>query len=341
MDYKNGMKGNWRRTIHNRIVDLLAVKPSEAVVLYLAGIQDLDRAEFLRRGFKSNNLICVEKHKRTASEIRSNRKLCIESELGQVISACRRFPVHVVLGDFCCGLELSVVSLIDQMIENPCFNGSVVVFNVMRGRDPNSKQFRALFPETKHRGQMLGRFYVSRLREWMKDLDGGIEPNRDLFDNFATAGQSIILDQIVANCWTGSYISPSGQYFDSCAFRNLTPQGISDLTNCYATLRLVESEMRTQTKRDIEQEKLKRGLRTLLDPEEVEFHATNLDGLLEPVVKEAMANARKDIIAKAVANSWADREVREQKVDLDNPVSRQFAAIKATRTMRINGTLPA
>lgn len=147
MDYKFGNKNQWRRTWWNRITERLSVKPAEAVVLYLAGTQDLDRAEALRRGFKDYNLIAIERQTSTVRALRDSGSLCIEGDLIDIINAFDPGrEAHVIIGDMTCGLELRLVHAVRPWInERSSFRRAVFAFNMLRGRDPSGNPIRNIW----------------------------------------------------------------------------------------------------------------------------------------------------------------------------------------------------
>ncbi len=142
--YKFGNKNQWRRTIWNRITERLTVRPSEAIVLYLAGPDNLDRDEMLRRGFAARNIIAIDRNARIVSSLRGSGQLAINADFVSVMQAWNYArDVHVVFGDFCCGLEQSRVASIIDTVFTPPFASSVCAFNFMRGRDSSSNASRA------------------------------------------------------------------------------------------------------------------------------------------------------------------------------------------------------
>jgi hypothetical protein len=226
-DYKFGTKGNWRRTVHNQITDRLYCHPRDAVALYLAGAQDLDRQEFLRRGFKPDNLIAIERDASATDELRCAGTLTIRGEFQSIVGAWRSQRVSVVFGDFCCGIEPWLPDLLRSMILNPSFDGAVIVFNFLRGRDGRSNAIRSKYNE-KHRGAAACLLY--------SDIFKDVVSSDPLF--FRHPGpRPIEPKQLEAWCdacsdvkpssqWTGTYKSQCGQHFDSCVFENHSPESL-------------------------------------------------------------------------------------------------------------------
>lgn len=80
VEYKNGPKNQWRRTLWNAIADATPDRRNE-LVLYLPGSKDLDRPEAVRRGFLPANMIAVERSPAVASELRQRGVTVIQSDL--------------------------------------------------------------------------------------------------------------------------------------------------------------------------------------------------------------------------------------------------------------------
>lgn len=206
-NYDNGRKNNWRRWEWNRIVDFLVTPPREAVVLYLAGKDDLDRQIALSRGFRNDNLIAVDRDARIVNSLRASGSLAIK---GDIFSAAIEWPldkqVNVVIPDLCSGWDLKThTGLVACMIITA---PEVVSLNFLRGRDKQVSHAKSCFPvEEKHRGFLAYGAAVSALaREIGKKQECG-------FDFVKNA--LIDLSSLAEN----SYKSGS-QVFDSVVFRN-------------------------------------------------------------------------------------------------------------------------
>lgn len=139
MNYKFGRKNHARRWVWNRTSERLRASGfgiCESVVLYLAGAQDLDRPVALSHGFRSNNLIAIERDPAVCRELRRAGVLAIHGDAAEVVAA---FPVS----------RVPVVALIlDTMMPggnaaNRLFEvamltverGGVVAINLQRGRE--------------------------------------------------------------------------------------------------------------------------------------------------------------------------------------------------------------
>ncbi len=141
-DYKNGKKNNWRRWQWNRIVEHLESigRPrKEAVVLYLAGTEDLDRREAIRRGFRSNNLIAIDTSSDVVKTLRDKSGIACLVDLNEAISVWKPPPtIDVLVADFCGGFSAkSGMGLLNRLRWNPlCFSSeAVIAVNMLRGRD--------------------------------------------------------------------------------------------------------------------------------------------------------------------------------------------------------------
>lgn len=87
--YENGTKKNARARTHNEIVSRLREcgrHPRECTAIYLPGPHDLDRKEFLRRGFLPENLCAVDKDPSCVRAVRANGGLGICGEVDLVVA---------------------------------------------------------------------------------------------------------------------------------------------------------------------------------------------------------------------------------------------------------------
>lgn len=136
INYKNGQKNHWRRTMWNHLADLTQDK-REAVVLYLPGSTDLDRPEALRRGFKSWNLIAVERDVKVAKKLRSEGATVINDNLRMVMAGWPSdVPVAAVVADLQCGMCELANRILCTWVTTRAFSEGAIMINMMRGRDP-------------------------------------------------------------------------------------------------------------------------------------------------------------------------------------------------------------
>lgn len=157
-DYKFGRKNNWRRSVWNEISSRVPNR-RDALVIYLAGAQDLDRAVACSKGFRSENLIAVDQDKSVVSHLRSGGKIAIQGNLLHVV-ACwpQSCPISVLFADLCCGLTDQTARLLECVAGSPGLStDAVVMMNLQRGRErgSNTHNFMRLESNTIHRGQRL------------------------------------------------------------------------------------------------------------------------------------------------------------------------------------------
>lgn len=221
-DYHYGQKNNWRRTVHNRIKDRLQVPVKQANVLYLSGQNDLDRPEFLRRGFRGDNLISVERDRDAVYKIRAKGTLCMSGTLSEVVRNVRGLEFHVVLADFCGGFTDESMHLLFAIIHNPCFGPSVCALNLLRGRDPSSNEYRADVG-TRHRGVIAYRFYFDALLAYWSEAVGE-DAAKELRPRMKAHHKEIFQP------WGDSYKS-GPLYYDSIVFINWGLDGFRRINN--------------------------------------------------------------------------------------------------------------
>lgn len=138
--YKFGNKNNWRRWQWNQISKRLTIPPKNAIVLYLAGKEDLDRRIAIEHGFMPCNLIAVDESADVINILRKDSKLCIHGNLSTVIEAFNDsgVKIDVLVADFCCGLTKNMQPFLELLASNfkNSFNKKAVIsINTMRGRD--------------------------------------------------------------------------------------------------------------------------------------------------------------------------------------------------------------
>jgi hypothetical protein len=158
--YKFGTKNNWRKWLWNRITERLHVPVRNALVLYMGAAEDLDRAEALRRGFTNTNLIHVDRDAKVTAAVRRAGGLGVTGDFFEVVRCWpQRHSIDVVLGDFCNGLTANNWTGVVQLpLWRQC-RESVFAFNLLRGRDPATNEWRAMWQkghekDTKHRVQI-------------------------------------------------------------------------------------------------------------------------------------------------------------------------------------------
>jgi len=242
MDYNFGQKNHWRRWLHNRIAERLRVPAREAVVLYLAGEQDLDRREFLRRGYRPDNLIAVDLDGAVVATLRRRGVIAIE---GDIATIARVWPrrLDVVIADFTSGLRNKLfLEVADATCGNP---GPVWAVNLLRGREEGGNQII---------GEKLN-------IAGYEPQAAGMEKHRGLrmLIGIPAALASGVMQGVPYATWRGSYLrlvdeyaersnpafysylSTSGQVFDTVVFESAAMQlldvGIPRNTSCDQTIK--------------------------------------------------------------------------------------------------------
>ncbi len=168
-EFDNPHKAQTRQKVWETIAKDLPVKPGDALVLYLAGINDLDRAVALKLGFKANNLIAVERDDTVFAELRYRKKLLvIHNDISATLNAWTDKPVNVVYADFSCGWYGGSRSLLNPLVTNSAFNDCIVAVNMLRGRDEvNTVEGRT------HRGltvwDSVGKTLLKELKHYIRN----------------------------------------------------------------------------------------------------------------------------------------------------------------------------
>lgn len=143
MDYNFSQKRHWRRSLWNCISDRIPVKPSQALVLYLAGAKDEDRAIALQKGFSQHNLIAIERDEQSAAELKRRGVLTLVGDAFEHVHAWRPDRhIDVLVLDLCCGLTGPVSDAVLDMLTHPHLQGSVIAINLLRGRDQSGNEVR-------------------------------------------------------------------------------------------------------------------------------------------------------------------------------------------------------
>ena len=130
--YKNGNKNQWRRTAWNLLTEKTKDR-ANAVVLYLPGSTDLDRPEALRRGFKFNNLIAVERDAKVAAVLRQRGVPTIQGDLMSVLKERKLPRVDIVIADLVSGFDTTAGNLIGAWLL--AYPDATFLINVQRGHD--------------------------------------------------------------------------------------------------------------------------------------------------------------------------------------------------------------
>lgn len=200
-DYSFEEKNRWRVMLYSRIVGRLKqngrlgghmrqkeISPSNAIVLYLSGEQDLDREILLRKGFRWENLIAVDISKKKVEKLRSQGKIAIQGDIIDVIGnwTNKTKKLSVINADFCSGLTDKIcINLRLALSVGAVDQNAVVAVNLQHGREAGKiwkKFFREEVYNRKeefqdhfqgdflHRGRQL--FAI-----WRNSLDRKITPD--------------------------------------------------------------------------------------------------------------------------------------------------------------------
>lgn len=188
MNYKFGAKNQWRRRLWSQIADVTKNR-KDAVVLYLAGPQDLDREVAVRHGFSPANLIAVDADRAVVAALRKRGSTAIYGRLDDVMANWPAdWPVSVVLADFVSGLHFHVLRSILIWSFAPQFKSGVMAVNLQRGRDEirytNGDVMSFLCQSDK---EFIGKIVSERSAEWgVNNKNRAIHAlaYRDAFVNF-------------------------------------------------------------------------------------------------------------------------------------------------------------
>lgn len=146
MNYDFGQKRHWRRTAWNEISRRVEDKKG-ALVLYLAGEKNYDKAEAINRGFCHNNMIAIERDKRVVDSLREDKQLCIHGDILEVLrTQTYKLKPKVVIADLCCGASEEVLKgVCDSLVHDSSLYGSVTLVNLQRGREKISPYMKDMF----------------------------------------------------------------------------------------------------------------------------------------------------------------------------------------------------
>lgn len=219
-DYDFGPKRHWRRWVWNRISE--RTEPATALCVYLAGAEDHDRRIARAAGFKDANLIAVERSASAVERLRGRRTLTVSGDLFDVVDqlSCGRDDVGVVCADLCSGLTLRALQSISVWMLSPKMFNTVFAFNMLRGRDPETKGLRSAHAAQmqghateKHRGVVLWRFAVVSYLRCQLRAHGQDDSNVDVVNRHLPLALHLSRPSF------HTYRSTSGtQHFDSVVF---------------------------------------------------------------------------------------------------------------------------
>lgn len=217
-NYQFGTKKNWRRWMWNRISERVAGGRRDALCVYLPSSEDCDRGVALEKGFTSDNLIGVEKNKKTLVESRKSG-LCVGGDFFEAIYAIQKTKkISVIYGDFCGGLSSEHVSHLRDLWLLPNTKDAVFALNYLRGRDGSFSAGRNLYRHMyaavcklggksyplleKHRGAQIWMLTMHAFAQGARskgldicEIQGHSDP--EFFSYRSTSGQ--IFDSVVLN----------------------------------------------------------------------------------------------------------------------------------------------
>ena len=120
VDYRNPQKNQWRARVWGAI-RAATPNPSSGLVLYLPGSTDLDARIAVRRGFRLENMVAIDRDKSIISQLRADRRIAINADLFETLLA---WPDHVkvgaVIADLQCGLTDDVLRSEESCRERVC-----------------------------------------------------------------------------------------------------------------------------------------------------------------------------------------------------------------------------
>lgn len=216
-NYAFAQKDHWRRYVWNQLRDRVKVHPRDAVVIYLAGAQNLDREVAIKKGFHANNLIAVDSDKEVVTALRGSGQLAIHGDIHSVLfNWPSHTPASAVILDYCGGVSSPRVGGIVSFLLRRQSAGCIVAVNALRGRDDIAwvRSIAAKGAEKfRHRGEIFHGMTIRSLVEYAAS-QGLPEKDWDKWFYGSAAVSSPVLH---------SYKSGT-QVFDSCVFKNPLPE---------------------------------------------------------------------------------------------------------------------
>lgn len=252
LNYDFDTKNHWRRTVWNALLRRLNRRHKREIVIYLAGVEDLDRTVALEKGVPWHNLIAVEKDKTAFDRLRAAGVPVIRGDLLDVLREWPdNKPVCAIHADYCCGLEFENINLYN-MLERPALRRAVMCVNLQRGRDPWSNDIRTIIDksgaqqfatESKHRGwQFLAYHAVDTLSSFytgatIKDDSNFVDKAKDAKPRVMAinpqSGQfvhDLVMQGMRAQFL--SYLSSKGNKMDTAVFEHPIRMLLDDGLHC-------------------------------------------------------------------------------------------------------------
>lgn len=156
MQYDSKSKYHWRRWQWNRIEEKLKRciprrRRHDWTALYLAGPEDHDRALAKEFGFQDYNLIAIDRDQSCIDNVRKHGGIGICGDLDEIVLLWPHdWPVDVIVADFVCGLEVTVLSQFFDMMDYSgvvMTNQTIISTNWQRGRDSTTTDWRKALGE--------------------------------------------------------------------------------------------------------------------------------------------------------------------------------------------------
>jgi hypothetical protein len=168
--YDNPEKNKWRRWQWEQATRLLPefiMRPSfnprklnaidritvqNKTVAYLCGPDDLDRHVALQLGYLPENLLAIDKNAANIDSVRRNGGTGISCDLSKFLLSASGFHVDILLADFTWGITSNFFEfLISMFASDVISDDTVVVINLLRGRDSHSNFLRDLIAQYEHK----------------------------------------------------------------------------------------------------------------------------------------------------------------------------------------------
>lgn len=183
----------------------------DATIFYLVGPAPHDYEVAIKKNFQRKNIIGIDLSSDNIKKLRMAGGIGVCTDL---ITAIMNYNGRIdgVIADFCCGFERSVISFLHTISACPTMHAKTVIsVNVMRGRDyngyssvgPECREF--LFGNARKRNKWVYEYYITL-------VCGAYKYVNFKFEKFVKAG---------LNPKYHSYLSDSGQYFDSVTFNRV------------------------------------------------------------------------------------------------------------------------
>ena len=212
--FANGRKETWRGWVYNEFLRRwVPRRPADAVVYYMPGPVDRDREAMVRKGFRSCNLIAVDRDRACVDTVRNRGGVAVCGEFdGVIANLSARDAAAFVFADYLGGFGLDVGDLIQSLfVSQGVRQGTVVAVNMLRGRE---KKDCSLFVReaqkelgTKHRGVMFFEGVMQRLHHMW---------DRNYHRPFTMIDKAMLHQMMNPKIY--SYRSASKKFYDTVVF---------------------------------------------------------------------------------------------------------------------------